>query len=184
MDGTTLAIAGVSTGNEATPQNRTRARLLKLSGFGVRFYLMAENPIDIRTGKPATDAEMRRRAKVADALRLKRTKPASGLPAMGSGWGGPARGSSATTGDLTVANAAPRRPLTEIHDDREKVLTLYREIIEDDAQVAFARIAAGDKLLDRIEGKAVARSITANLGDLSKLSDDELRAELARARGV
>ena len=49
---------------------------------------MAENPIDIRTGKPATDAEMRRRAKVADALRVKKTRPASGVPASGVEAGG------------------------------------------------------------------------------------------------
>ena len=69
-------------------------------------------------------------------------------------------------GDISVAQAAPRRSLAEINNDRELVLAMYREVIVDPDAHAMARIAAGDKLLDRVEGKAVSRQITAEASGL------------------
>ena len=60
---------------------------------------------------------------------------------------------------------------------------ILAEIAEDTTAPHAARVNAADKWLDRDEGKPVQTNINANVDDVSKLSDDELRAELARLGG-
>jgi hypothetical protein len=63
---------------------------------------------------------------------------------------------------------------------RAKVLDLYETIVDDDEAPVMARIAAGDKLLDRIDGKPVQTNVNLGADELERLTDDELRAERAR----
>ncbi len=51
-------------------------------------------------------------------------------------------------------------------------------------QADGVRLAAMDKLLDREEGKPVQPTVNMHIDDLSSLSDDEIRAELAGAGGT
>jgi hypothetical protein len=44
------------------------------------------------------------------------------------------------------------------------------------------RLAAADKLLNRIEGRPVAKLVTARPDTLSQMTDDELDAEIDRLR--
>jgi hypothetical protein len=82
--------------------------------------------------------------------------PATGMPATGAGWGGPASGTTAEEG-----RSAPRKSREEREAQAEKVLDFYYEVVTDTAQPVGLRLAAGDKLVDRVKGKAVALEIHA-----------------------
>jgi hypothetical protein len=60
----------------------------------------------------------------------------------------------------------------------------YRQFIDDtvsnEAASAETRLRASAMGLDRIEGTPIARNINVNSDDISKLSDAEIAAELAR----
>ncbi len=75
----------------------------------------------------------------------------------GAGWGGDAKG----------ASLAPRLSADDAHRgehnavtiaakiaDRAEVLEFYTAVIREPTEATLNRIAAGDKLLDRLEGKA------------------------------
>lgn len=101
----------------------------------------------------------------------------------GAGWGGGKKGEGTKArfhaGD-EHRGAHNAENVQAAIADREEVLALYTEIVRDKGETASNRINAGDKLLDRIEGKAIAREIVANVDDVTSLSDAELHAELAR----
>lgn len=74
----------------------------------------------------------------------------------GAGYGGPAKGEGRkelfAAGDEfrgTRTSAAIQAKIA----NREEVLEFYTEIIRDGGEATLNRISAGDKLLDRIEGK-------------------------------
>ena len=86
--------------------------------------------------------------------------PARGGPANGAGWGGPARGAStsrlSTSGDIYSDQVRALRFDGEHMARKEAVAAqmravLYAVAIEGEAEAV--RVAAADRLLDRIEGK-------------------------------
>ena len=106
-------------------------------------------------------------------------------PPKGKGWGGPAKGASRSR--IKPGDPDGIQPMSNDADTkarraewREKVLNLYVTIVDDKEQPVMARIAAGDKLLDRIEGKAVQTNVNITADDVERMTDDELRAERAR----
>jgi hypothetical protein len=131
---------------------------------------MADAPIDIRTGKPASPQEMARRAKVRAALQRRKTpeKEASGMPATGSGWGGGANGPGAPAGDLTEARLTPRVPAEVREAQADEMRDLMLTIAKDGAANPMVRVMAAEKFLDRVEGKAVARQIVADATGLEQ----------------
>lgn len=143
---------------------------------------MSDDPtvVELRPRKPV-DPELSRKRREAGAKGLatvKRTNhkpsrdgPPSGLPAGGSGWGGSAKGASTTAGDTTIASAAPRRTREEIAEEAAEMRTMLGEIARDKSQPGMVRVAAIDKYLDRAEGKATAKIITADAAD-----DEAMRA--------
>lgn len=102
----------------------------------------------------------------------------------GPGWGGPAKGASTSRikpGDPDGITKLRHDPdnLAVKAERRRKAMQLYEDVIDDREAPPMARIVAADKLLDRIDGKPIARTVTANVGDPSKLSDADLAAIIA-----
>ena len=105
------------------------------------------------------------------------------LIGMGAGWGGPAKG--AGTKDLNRGGAhRTREAIANKAAEAEKMLAIIADIARDEEALPQTRVMAAATVLDRIEGKAVQRSITATADDLARLSDDDLRRELARFGGA
>ncbi len=113
-----------------------------------------------------------------------KVKMGSGMPATG-GWGGPAKGAGKDPRETPIE---VRRTAMAIHKARmpekeaaadELKATLY-DLATDNEQPGGVRVMAASAALDRLEGKPVQRTITANADDLARLTDDELRAELER----
>jgi hypothetical protein len=48
------------------------------------------------------------------------------------------------------------------------------DIADSDSQPAMVRVQAADKALDRLEGKAVVRSVNLDAGELGHLTDEQL----------
>lgn len=81
-------------------------------------------------------------------------------PASGPGWGGAAKGAGNGSEPVTITRARVVGPLT----DEEKALAeearaTYVHFMRDVTNPVYA-LAAAEKLLDRIEGKAIARTVT------------------------
>ena len=142
-------------------------------------------PVDIKTKRPLSEAQLAARRKGNEAAKRKNNKPASGivasgLPAAGPGWGGEANGvAPAFTEEYQPAKLTDKttRGLSD-----EIVSAQMRDVLYTVAQTSefeMARIAAASKLLDRIEGTPIARSISYRADEVSKLTDDEILAELA-----
>ena len=98
--------------------------------------------------------------------RTSTTRPkGSGIPAKGKGWGGAAKGAG------TKAPVAAVQPLSNdaaymANKDQaaeQMRAVLYGVAISGDNE--HARIAAADKLLDRLEGKAVQRQDVTSAGE-------------------
>lgn len=96
-------------------------------------------------------------------------KPASGIPAGGPGWGGPANGrgsdkpAAPPIADPKAAAAAAHTPQAEAKRrasiaSAEELKGVLSDIALNDKAPDMARIAAADKLLDRIEGKPVQKT--------------------------
>jgi hypothetical protein len=103
----------------------------------------------------------------------------------GVGWGGPAKGEgnrikSPEEAAEVQKHATDPSVLARKEEVREKVLRLYETVVDDPAQSIQFRLVAGDKLLDRIDGKAVQTNLNVNRDDLAQMTDDELRAERDR----
>jgi hypothetical protein len=111
----------------------------------------------------------------------------------GDGWGGPARGAStakprANASALIPGQPPGKRAITEVRrqseaeiaaEMREKILHLARYAEREETQ-----LAAACKLLDRIEGLPVVRTIMAKDDELSRMTDEEIRAELERLEAL
>ena len=108
-------------------------------------------------------------------------KPRShGTSEYGAGWGGPAKGAGKPTRALSAAGAAAARaakaalPADVLADrkadramQREAVLAMYVEIMSDKKAPAMARVTAGDRYLDRVEGKAPQAIVNHDGGEKS-----------------
>ena len=148
-------------------------------------------PVDIKTKRPLSEAQLAARRKGTEAAKRRNNKPASGIPASGimagghppsgPGWGGEANGVAPAFSE-DYQPARPTDKSTRGLSD-ETVSAQMRDVLYTVAQTSefeMARIAAASKLLDRIEGTPIARSISYRADEVAKLTDDELRSELAR----
>lgn len=110
---------------------------------------------------------------------------------QGDGWGGPARGASNKVKATVLAlvpgcdaakrlNAAAKRELREARVEQlENILFKLAK----GAERQETQVAAAARLHAIYEGTPVARQITLQVDDVAKLSDDEIRTELARLGG-
>lgn len=106
----------------------------------------------------------------------------------GPGWGGPAKGAGSSRPSLPLIgidrdHATPEAKSMgrkEADARSEEMRELYYSVAKNTAEPTMVRLFAADKLLDRIEGKAVATNVNVNANNLAALSDAELAAELAR----
>lgn len=124
--------------------------------------------------------------------------PATGL-GQGDGWGGPTSGYEPKPAQqFTAENAeATGFDFTEAPKDRngraipssrrelkrrraERMEDVLFGLADDVAQHPMVRLNAATKLHAIYEGQPVARNINANVDDVSQLSDDAIRDELAR----
>src|SRR6476646_6856394 len=126
-------------------------------------------------------------------------KPArGGLPngvGAGDGWGGPARGAGVPDENRPFDSESGRAAAAKRIADREAGLMSKAdnrrqrsEALENRLyELAFGaereetQVAAAVKLHAIYNGSPVARNLNVQADDISQLSDDELRAELARA---
>lgn len=101
----------------------------------------------------------------------------------GAGWGGPAKGEGTkkrfAAGDEHRGMATAENRAANIAE-REEILGFYTDVLRDPDETTLNRLTAGDKILDRTEGKPVTRQITADVDDASTLTDAELAADIAR----
>jgi hypothetical protein len=99
-----------------------------------------------------------------------------GTSLYGAGWGGPAKGAhpakprtaaqrTASKQSMSAEQLAERKAEKAI--TREKVLAMYVEIMTDKNAPAMARVTAGDRWLDRVEGKAPQAIVTHDGGEKS-----------------
>ena len=100
----------------------------------------------------------------------------------GAGWGGSAKGASvapplSADDDHRGQHNAARIVAKE---DRIARLVAHLEHLAFSAENEGTQVQAADKALDRLEGKAIARQITADANDVDKLSDAELIANIER----
>ena len=100
----------------------------------------------------------------------------------GPGWGGPAKGAAVDRSEAVMATPGARStPETQAkaitrERRREMMIAVYERIADDVDAPAMAQITAADKWLDRHEGKAIARTVSAIVGDAKKLDDAALIA--------
>jgi hypothetical protein len=129
--------------------------------------------IDLKTGKPR---KPRRKETNYKPEEHPSAGPASGMPTMGDGWGGPPKGAGKPIkpGERLVARPIEVRQELE-QEMLDRMVTIARTSPND-----FAATNAADKVLDRLQGKPVQRTVTATLDDLARMTDEELDADLAR----
>jgi hypothetical protein len=133
-----------------------------------------ENVVELRSKKPASAGRRAAGLKGRDAAKRTNHKPASGmaasgLPAMGAGWGGEASGAPSGPERLALGADAPRRTPEQraLDADRalEKILTVMDTAPEPGLQL-MAAVHARNQIL----GTPTARVITADAAD-----DDAVR---------
>ena len=131
-------------------------------------------------------------------------------PANGSGWGGPKRGAHDSRGDratpFTAASAeqalqdnldpseqafradrrSQRRAKRETDEARSEEIKdrLFNVAMGLVPTATPVEMQAAREFMDRALGKPIQTTITASVDDAANLSDDELRAELARLGGT
>lgn len=116
----------------------------------------------------------------------------------GDGWGGPAKGSSASPAAKPFTAASETRVTHPTTDGTMPPLTdrkaLRRYRTEQLEQILFniaetsdrdeTKVSAAFRLHAIYNGQPVARNLNVNVDDIANLSDDELRAELAGSGGA
>jgi len=103
-----------------------------------------------------------------------------GGPANGCGWGGPAKGAAFYPSKGHSGRILTRRAADETR--RDALCKIYYDIATDESASTALRIVAASHLLNRIEGLAVAKSVTPLPDPISLLTDEELDAEIDRLR--
>jgi len=101
------------------------------------------------------------------AHKAKNPKPASGTPAGGKGWGGPAKGfvpNETPIPPVSGARDLPRDPVTgrvlptlesmQKAQIEEELKEFYLRVKRDENESTLNRLAGADKLFDRTSGKA------------------------------
>ena len=113
-------------------------------------------------------------------------------PSRGAGWGGEANGPG-TGGAARGSDNPPNIPFKEGNmlggkpgawaakkrARQEKAMEVL-ETAMDKGETWTVKVMAADKMLDRVEGKAIARNVNVRTDDIANLSDIELAAEQAR----
>jgi hypothetical protein len=127
------------------------------------------------------------------------TRVPSGIPAGGEGWGGTAKGggdrpAAAFTPDTPtrIGIAGPASPervrdraeAARIRAERTQQLEDHLFRLATSAEQEITQVQASRHLHAIYNGQPVARNVNLNVDDVSQLTDDELRAELARASGA
>jgi hypothetical protein len=119
-------------------------------------------------------------------------------PGAGDGWGGPARGAgrgnpprnfnSDTAKTAREKQASDRKAGVMSKADLRRQRTEQLEDLLFDLATSAEReetkVSAATKLHAIYNGQPVARNLNVQADDISQLTDDELRAELARAGGT
>lgn len=115
-------------------------------------------------------------------------------PPGGPGWGGPAKGASTSRysadnppdnkGAVVKGKIKAEALRMLLEGDIPEVASTWREVMKDKNQPGMTRLAAGEKIVERVLGKVEQVNVNRNTNDLSSLSDDELDAELARREGT
>lgn len=116
--------------------------------------------------------------------------PGHGGPKAGAGWGGPAKGHAprplAPAGDEYSDSVRAKAHDLDILANAEQVKAQMRAVLYQIAmagEAEAARMNAADKLLDRLEGKAVVKQdIRLRSIDPDTMTDEELAAIVARGR--
>jgi hypothetical protein len=88
-----------------------------------------------------------------------------GNGAGGTGWGGDKKGAGRNvpfTADDEFRGARTSESIQAKIASREEVLELYTTVLRDPEEATPNKLAAGDKLLDRIEGKPVQKNVNEN----------------------
>lgn len=120
----------------------------------------------------------------------------------GDGWGGPAKGpgngnprqnfAGGGGNDRVMDSRASRAPgePSKYATDKERAEARARELkdhlyhLARRAEREETQVRATEAWLNRHEGMPVARNVNLNVNDAERLTDDELRAELARLGGA
>lgn len=105
-------------------------------------------------------------------------RPGSGKPphngsARGAGWGGPAKGASTSRikpGDPDGIQATRGGSMSRWNQERREAAAddardLYDAVMRNEEEPTLNRMAAADKLLDRIEGKPVQKQDVTSAGE-------------------
>lgn len=119
-----------------------------------------------------------------------RTPAAGNLP-QGAGWGGPAKGfvnkppkafSSTHQPESRVSKLPEGVTRAQLKEQRTKIIEDMLFEIATESDNAPLRMNAGAKLHAIYNGMPIARQVSTTVDDVSKMSDEELRAELSRLR--
>ena len=146
------------------------------------------NVVEIRTKRPyRTSAASKAAAKANGAKGLARAKITNHKPASGHKPGGPASGlpsrDQISAHVEAVAGRAPDAPRRTRQGMIEAAMAVLEAVIDDDSVPPVAKAFVADKLLDRLEGKAVARQINADATGLENWVLDGMAAEEAKKAG-
>jgi hypothetical protein len=102
---------------------------------------------------------------------------------QGDGWGGPAKGAGmGPEGLIHDPEEIKRRHLANLKTREQRTAALEERLLELalHAKREETSVAAATRLHAIYEGQPVSRTLTAKVDDIERLSDDELRGELAR----
>ena len=107
-------------------------------------------------------------------------------PRGGDGWGDAPKGAGSQAErapSFEDGNQLGRIATPEVrraaNEDREEALAFYRSVMRDRSEGGTCRVAAADRLMDRVDGKPVARVL--NLNPLAELTGEQLDTILAAA---
>lgn len=105
----------------------------------------------------------------------------------GAGYGGPAKGADPqrreslrlADGEYNPNPAGGTAPSASTVARRERAMAVLDTAMEE-GETWTVKVLAADKILDRIEGKAIARTVPLTKDEYDQLTDAELAAERAR----
>ena len=111
-------------------------------------------------------------------------QPAMGASLYGVGWGGPAKGLPVSKPVILCRGNVGRWRTMEERKQLaaekaarlEQVIQMWGEVMLDQTQPGMARVSAGDRIYDRLEGKPPQTNTNLNLNVFDKLPPDQQRA--------
>lgn len=140
---------------------------------------MSDDPtvVELRPKKPRGTSDPAVRAKGLAAAKLSNHKPASGIPASGMPASGlPAVGQGVT---MTVhGHKGPDAPRRTREGMRLAAMAAMEACLDDPEVPLVSKAFVAEKLLNRLEGMPTQMTVTAKIGDVANMEDDELAAEI------